>query len=352
MTARARRSGRVFMQEAERMPQGDDFHQRIRALEALPAGLGIFEIKVFEDDATVIIRDWKFDIPSDLDGAQLVDVEAWVTAPSSSGTITVQFRNETQGQDMLSTVASIDVGELNDDDSGTPFVIDTANAEVAYKDEIWVRVLSSGTDALGLGVKVAFTPASTAAIVLDGAQGPAGGITSFQGDWTTSTTYVAGDVVIHNGTVYVVVVDHTSDGTTEPGVGVDWENFLVEFQDLQLGASINVVTLGGSYILTDGIKSAVWMPFSGTITQAVLLADIAGNAEVDIWKSDYAGYPPTVADSIVGAFPPTLSTQIKNLDSTLTGWDTTFADGDILVFYVSGVTLISRLTIVLLVDKD
>ena len=39
------------------------------------------------------------------------------------------------------------------------------------------------------------------------------------GDWTTSTSYKVNDSVQHNGSSYVCVVDHTSDASTEPGVG-------------------------------------------------------------------------------------------------------------------------------------
>lgn len=330
---------------------------RTRQLARRPAltpvgGLGVFEIKVFFDHEVVTEYDWKFDIPVELDESVLVDVEAWVTTVSSSGTIQVQIRNETQSQDMLSTVASIDVGELNDDDSATPFVIDTANDEVAYKDEIWVRVVNPGTGAQGLGVKLSFAPAANAAIVLQGAQGPPGGMTSFEGAWQDTTGYTAGDIVSHGGTLYIALQDHTSNAANdEPGVGTNWEDFWVPVVNIpfEAGASFTVVSSSGA--IPTGIKAAVVVPSAATIRKAIILADVAGDAVVDIWKVNYAGYPATVADSITAATPPTLTSQIKNVDTTLSGWDTSLALEDILVFHVSGVVSITRLTLYLGLEK-
>lgn len=316
------------------------------------AGFFIFEIKVFEDDVEVVERDWKFDIPVEADESTLTDVEAWVTGVSSSGTITVQIRNETQGVDMLSTPMTIDVGEKNDDDAGTPFTINLANAEVAYKDEIWVRVISAGSGALGLGVKLAFTPADTAAIAIRGAKGDPGGVTDFQGAWQNGTTYQAGDVVTNNNVVYVSTQDHTSNAANdEPGVGTNQGDFWIPMADVPLVASLNISIHSSSGAVPDSTYEVVQMPFDATLTGVTVLADQATDAVIDIWKTDYAGYPPTSGDSITGGTPPTLTGQIKNLDSTLLGWTTALSAGDILAFNVSGVTMGRRVTLVLSMEK-
>lgn len=75
-----------------------------------------------------------------------------------------------------------------------------------------------------------------------------------------------------------------------------------------------------------------------TITDATVLADIAGNCTVAIWKDTYANYPPTIADSIVGGAPPTLAGVDKNVDSTLTGWATSVAAGDTFLCTLSTVS--------------
>lgn len=92
----------------------------------------------------------------------------------------------------------------------------------------------------------------------------------------------------------------------------------------------------------------VIVPFAGTITSVTLLADQSGSIAFDIWKDTYANFPPTVDDSIVASAPPTISSATKSQDTTLTGWTTAVAAGDILRFYVDGeVTTITRCTLAL-----
>ena len=73
------------------------------APDPIPFGDAIFEIKVFEDDIVVEAGDgaFKFAVPEDLDEAILAKAEAWVTEPSSSGTIIVSLQNGDGGPDML-----------------------------------------------------------------------------------------------------------------------------------------------------------------------------------------------------------------------------------------------------------
>ncbi len=96
------------------------------------------------------------EIDSDLDGARLVKVRASVTTVSSSGLPTVQIRNVTQAVDMLSTKASIDVGETSSRTATTAAVIDTANNTVADGDQIAIDVDIAGTGTMGLIVLLWF----------------------------------------------------------------------------------------------------------------------------------------------------------------------------------------------------
>ncbi len=96
------------------------------------------------------------EIDQDLDGARLVKVRASVTTVSSSGLPTVQIRNVTQAVDMLSTKASIDVGETSSRTATTPPVIDTSNNTVADGDQIAIDVDIAGTGTMGLIVMLWF----------------------------------------------------------------------------------------------------------------------------------------------------------------------------------------------------
>lgn len=102
---------------------------------------------------------------------------------------------------------------------------------------------------------------------------------------------------------------------------------------------------GGGVAITTGIKGYRSFPVVGTITAVRMLADQSGSIVVDIWKDTYANYPPTVADTITAAAKPTITTALKSEDTTLTGWTTAVAAGDVFGFNVDSATTITRLTL-------
>ncbi len=114
---------------------------------------------------------------------------------------------------------------------------------------------------------------------------------------------------------------------------------------------INFIIDGGGSAITTGIKGGVEVP-AGTIVEMRLLADQSGSIVVDIWKDTYANYPPTDADSITASAVPTISTDTKATDATLTGWTTALTAEDILYYNVDSVTTIERVTVVLKVRKS
>lgn len=117
-------------------------------------------------------------------------------------------------------------------------------------------------------------------------------------------------------------------------------------------ADITFVIDGGGSAITTGQKGHLEIPFACTIQQVTMEADQSGSIVVDIWKDIYANFPPTDADSITAAAPPTISAAQKSQDSTLTGWTTSIAAGDILAFNCDSCTSITRLTISLKVAKS
>ena len=108
---------------------------------------------------------------------------------------------------------------------------------------------------------------------------------------------------------------------------------------------------GGGTEITTGEKGHLVVPFACTIQSVELAADQDGDIVVDIWKDTYANFPPTNADTITGGAEPTLSSAQKYRDTTLTGWTTALAQGDILAFNVDSVATITRVTITLNVIK-
>jgi hypothetical protein len=57
---------------------------------------------------------------------------------------------------MLTTKITIDANEKHSKDAATPAVIDTANDDVAYGDEIRVDCDVAGTGTLGLEIELVF----------------------------------------------------------------------------------------------------------------------------------------------------------------------------------------------------
>lgn len=121
-------------------------------------GKRVVQIKVFDDATAVTTGDAKlvFCIPSELNGYNLVDADAFCSTASTSGTPTVQIRNVTDSQDMLSTRITIDQDEFTSYSAATAPVIDTTHDDVATGDRIAIDVDGAGTGTKGLGVILTF----------------------------------------------------------------------------------------------------------------------------------------------------------------------------------------------------
>ncbi|MFM8531267.1 MAG: hypothetical protein ACKOD2_16650, partial [Ilumatobacteraceae bacterium] len=95
-------------------------------------------------------------------------------------------------------------------------------------------------------------------------------------------------------------------------------------------AAIPFIIDGQSYAIVVGVKGDVQIPYAGTITSWTLLLDVApsgGSFVVDVWKSTYAGYPPTTG----GLTCTVTSSNTKGTGSV----SVAIAAGDILRFNVS-----------------
>lgn len=108
---------------------------------------------------------------------------------------------------------------------------------------------------------------------------------------------------------------------------------------------IGITVDGGGTALTTGLKGFKSFPVAGTITAVRLLADQAGSIVIDIWKDTFANYPPTVADTITAAAKPTISATDKAEDTTLSGWTTSVAAGDVFGFNIDSIATITRITL-------
>lgn len=118
---------------------------------------------------------------------------------------------------------------------------------------------------------------------------------------------------------------------------------------------IHFIIDGQGSAITTGIKVWVEVPFACTITEATTLADQTGSIVIDVLKTSFSSYAPgthpVIGDKITASAPPTISSAAKAQDSTLSGWTTTLAAGDILAADVTSCATIQRATLSLRVTR-
>jgi hypothetical protein len=107
---------------------------------------------------------------------------------------------------------------------------------------------------------------------------------------------------------------------------------------------------GGGATPTTGSKAFLQIPFDGTITGWTLISDVSGSASITVKKSTFAAFPTN--SSIVASAPPALSSQQSATSTTLTGWTTAVAAGDVLEFVLASVTTIKRLILELQITRS
>lgn len=127
--------------------------------------------------------------------------------------------------------------------------------------------------------------------------------------------------------------------------GIEFSTTNLQMTSSQRTRTITAVIDGGGSTITTGIKGDFRVPVACTITGVSALADQSGSIVVDAWVDTLANFPPTDADTITASAPITISSATNSEDTTLTGWDTALAAGDIIRFNVDSVTSIQRLTI-------
>lgn len=116
--------------------------------------------------------------------------------------------------------------------------------------------------------------------------------------------------------------------------------------------SLQAILSGGGSALGTGNFAYIYFPFAATITGIVGLADVSGSVTVEVRKCTYTAFDPTThpatGDKISASAPLTISSAKKAKDTTLTGWTTSIAADDVVMFIPTGAaTSITQLTIAL-----
>ena len=99
--------------------------------------------------------------------------------------------------------------------------------------------------------------------------------------------------------------------------------------------------------LVTGIAGDVKIDYNCRISSWTLTGDAVGDLVVDIWRSSYDNFPPTIANTICGGSEPTLATEEKATDHVLLGWQTYIHKGDHLRFNIDSVSALDRATLTL-----
>lgn len=113
---------------------------------------------------------------------------------------------------------------------------------------------------------------------------------------------------------------------------------------------IGWVVDGGGNTITTGVKGWVRVANNCIIKGWEVTCQPSGSITIDIYKSDYAGFPPTA--SLVGTgTKPSITSGTKNKGDVLTGWTTTLTAGDYLRINIESVTSITYLVLNLIASK-
>ena len=200
------------------------------------------------------------------------------------------------------------------------------------------------------------------------------GFTDNTDNYTTGGTYNSVteelDFVGTNGaTTFSVDVSQLLDDTNTFTTGATLNGTTLEFNrnDISNAYNVNLSSLqltgttlgsfgitidGGGSPITTGEKGSIVIPYNGTITGWVITSDVTGSTVIDLWKDTYDNYPTTSGDTITGTEKPTLSSQIKNRDLTLTSWTTNVTAGDVITFNVDSASTVTRVNLTILITKQ
>lgn len=118
---------------------------------------------------------------------------------------------------------------------------------------------------------------------------------------------------------------------------------------------VNFIIDGGVEAISTGIAGDIGpFPFACTLNEVTLLANTTGSIVIDFWKDLYANYPPTVADTMVGASgtKATIAADVKSVN-TLTGWAATaIPSASTIRFNVDSCSGINRVTVALKITRS
>ena len=248
---------------------------------------------------------------------------------------TVQLRNS-----VGTAISSINVNTLT---ASLAFTSSYLNPGTYVITSSWAQSASNAVNAQ----TASFLPLGTYSITSSWAQSASNAVSaSIAG--TSNTANIATSVGVTDtttgvGPYYVMFVSST---TGNPIARVDsagmlfnaTTNTLTTTSSFSSNTFTNLKTVrlemgvSSTTAITTGAKGRKPVSFNGTIVGWRLVADQSTTTTVDIWKANLA--IPTVANTITAAAKPALTAAQLAGSTTLTGWTTSVADGDVFILNV------------------
>ena len=174
------------------------------------------------------------------------------------------------------------------------------------------------------------------------------GLNTKQDTITLTTAGTSGPATLTGATLNIPqygggggITELTGDVTAGPGTGSVGALLASNLKTGSFGVTVDGVTA----VVQPGQTGFVVIPYAGTITGWSISANAVGSIQFDVWKDALPGVIPTLADSIVAAAFPTLTAGQFITSTTLTGWTTAFAAGDVFGFYVNSASTIKNATL-------
>jgi hypothetical protein len=156
----------------------------------------------------------------------------------------------------------------------------------------------------------------------------------------TSATFLTDyDARYVNESDLIVTLGNYATNSTVASISASLNNEILQASTRTIGFVID----GAGTVPASGTYASVVSPFSGTITNWTIISDISGSATLDVWKAN--GAKPTNANSIVASAKPTLSSSDFATSSTLTGWTTSVATGDVFTVELESISGCNRITL-------
>jgi hypothetical protein len=159
----------------------------------------------------------------------------------------------------------------------------------------------------------------------------------------TSVAGTNGNIVTHdaNGKLLDsgILATDLATNTTVASISSALNSEILQASTRTIGFTID----GAGSTPATGAYASVVSPFGGTITNWTIISDISGSATLDVWKAN--GAKPTNANSIVASAKPTLTSSDFTTSSTLTGWTTSVATGDVLTVELEAISGCNRITL-------